>query len=353
MSHQRQRQQQQQYFSTSTSSSVANSPLPTPPLPEIDQRRILSHLQDAWMHWKSLPDRQKQEAWQLEILRSYTRADEARKETEARLEATKRELERLNASRYINMGGAQPQHPMTPSPLTLHMPTNTTRDLSKSGFDAKSWDYDRLLDKWKNVVRESNRSSSGMSAQRSLSTPNSQAQGKAMNGINTAINAMQQALTPSGTPHPLQLGSSSKSTSPDQGDGEGDDDDEDADAEEAPEEIASRSVQPQQVQQVQQHSHTWPQQQHLQPSNQQQQQQHRQQQQQQQLVASNSHLRTINMNDNRRPSGQVLMSQGPLSQPNFDAKTIPSNMSAASSMMPMDGLQHSADAYMNVFAGSA
>ncbi|KAK8210849.1 hypothetical protein IWZ01DRAFT_435392, partial [Phyllosticta capitalensis] len=62
-------------FSASTPSASASSPLPTPPLGGIEQEptRLFSHLQEAFAHWKTLSEKQRQETWALEILRSYTR----------------------------------------------------------------------------------------------------------------------------------------------------------------------------------------------------------------------------------------------------------------------------------------
>ncbi|KAK8211252.1 hypothetical protein BKA81DRAFT_299942, partial [Phyllosticta paracitricarpa] len=62
-------------FSASTPSASASSPLPTPPLGGIEPEpgRLFAHLQEAFNHWKTMPEKQRQETWALEILRSYTR----------------------------------------------------------------------------------------------------------------------------------------------------------------------------------------------------------------------------------------------------------------------------------------
>ncbi|KAF2092004.1 hypothetical protein K490DRAFT_31088, partial [Saccharata proteae CBS 121410] len=70
-----QRQRHQQLFPNGhmSAASKPSSPLPTPPLFDPDPQRLMTHVQDAYAHWKSLPEKQRQEAWQLEILRSYVR----------------------------------------------------------------------------------------------------------------------------------------------------------------------------------------------------------------------------------------------------------------------------------------
>ncbi|KAK7613715.1 hypothetical protein IWX49DRAFT_499121, partial [Phyllosticta citricarpa] len=168
-------------FSASTPSASASSPLPTPPLGGIEPEpgRLFAHLQEAFNHWKTMPEKQRQETWALEILRSYTRADEARREAENSLANARKEIEILRNNRWINMGmasssssqfGGTPASVTTPG-NTLQVPTETFKELAGKqgqGLDPRTWDYDKLIERWTIVVKESKKTGVGLAAQRSL-----------------------------------------------------------------------------------------------------------------------------------------------------------------------------------------
>jgi hypothetical protein len=159
----RQRQINQMYpqGSHSTPASGNTSPLPTPPLFDPDPQKLFCHIADAYNHWTTQTEQHRQEAWQLEILRSYTRANDLRRETEASLEKARREIEHLKANRWSSGS-------YDTSPICFNLGTQTVTELGKLGMDFRNWDYDRLIDKWKNIVRENKTSGSGLAAQKLL-----------------------------------------------------------------------------------------------------------------------------------------------------------------------------------------
>ncbi|OAK96556.1 hypothetical protein IQ06DRAFT_229751 [Phaeosphaeriaceae sp. SRC1lsM3a] len=163
LAQQRQRQINQVYPSGSHSnpSSAANSPLPTPPLFDPDPQKLFCHIADAFGHWMRQSERTRQEYWQIEILRCYARADDRRREAEVQLENAHREIEYLKANRWTS--GASEL-----SPITINLGADTAKELGKHGMDFRNWDYDRLIDKWRGVVRDSKAAASGMAAQRPL-----------------------------------------------------------------------------------------------------------------------------------------------------------------------------------------
>jgi hypothetical protein len=163
LAQQRQRQINQVYpaGAQSTASSAANSPLPTPPLFDPDPQKLFCHIADAFNHWMHQSERTRQEYWQIEILRCYARADDRRREAEVQLENARREIDYLKANRWTS--GATDI-----SPITISLGTDTTRELGKLGMDFRNWDYDRLIEKWRGVIRESKATSSGMAAQKAL-----------------------------------------------------------------------------------------------------------------------------------------------------------------------------------------
>lgn len=215
-----QRQRHSQFFGSSnplgaTPSASAASPLPTPPLGgfDPDPARLFQHLQEAYNHWKSLPDKQRQETWTVEILRSYTRADEARREAESSLANARKQIETLKNNRWINMGMASSSTSTygtlgAQSPgSSLAVPIDTFNELSGKhgqGLDPRTWDYDKLMEKWTGVVKENKRSMLGLASQRSMSTSSVPASTPlASNGMNVT----------NGNTTPINCGGSVLSTS--------------------------------------------------------------------------------------------------------------------------------------------
>ncbi|KAH3964610.1 hypothetical protein HBH69_156970 [Parastagonospora nodorum] len=163
LAQQRQRQINQVYpaGANSNPASANNSPLPTPPLFDPDPQKLFCHIADAFTHWMQQSERTRLEYWQIEILRCYARADERRREAEVQLENARREIEYLKANRWTT--GATDI-----SPITINLSTDTTKELGKFGMDFRNWDYDRLIEKCRGVIREGKASTSGMAAQRPL-----------------------------------------------------------------------------------------------------------------------------------------------------------------------------------------
>lgn len=151
----------------------SNSILLTPPPVDIDASKIYNHLNDAWNHWQALNPTQMMEAWQLESLRMFSEADEARKESQKKLQEKvleiaelKKDLVALRRDMELGTNDSSPalSHPSVPpiSPKTL-------QDLWTGGFDPRQWEYESLIEKWKSAMRERRQSSNGMAAQKRLS----------------------------------------------------------------------------------------------------------------------------------------------------------------------------------------
>jgi hypothetical protein len=225
LAYQRQRQINQLYpASHSSSSSADNSPLPTPPLFDPDPQKLFSHITDAYNHWSAHTDRQRQEAWQLEVLRSYARANDLRREAAISLENARREIDFLKANRWSS-GHSEV------SPITFSIGNETVKELGKLGMDFRNWDYDRLIDKWRSIVRSNKSASSGMAAQKPL--PNSDTRSCSMASLPTQFTKLNGAEpdvklppNPYSSAPPTTNGTEPGS---DQLDAEGEDDDAEAD----------------------------------------------------------------------------------------------------------------------------
>ncbi|KAF2117437.1 hypothetical protein BDV96DRAFT_490507 [Lophiotrema nucula] len=161
LAYQRQKQINQLYPPNSNPSTAHNSPLPTPPLFDPDPQKLFSHVTEAFTQWKALTEKQRQEAWQLEVLRAHARETDLRKEAEMSLENARREIEHLKANRWSS--GAPEL-----SPIRLNICPETSKELGKHGLDFRNWDYDRLIEKWKGVVKEGKNAAGGLAAQKPL-----------------------------------------------------------------------------------------------------------------------------------------------------------------------------------------
>ena len=228
LAHQRQRQINQAYPSgvPSAPSSGSNSPLPTPPLFDPDPQKLFCHIAEAYNHWSCQPESVRQEYWQIEILRSFSRSNDLRRDSEMNLENARREIEYLRSSMRASGGPER-------SPITFSLGTETVKELGKHGMDLRNWDYDRLIEKWKSVVRDNKNGTAGMAAQKPL-PDSATSRSCSMTSIPpqpfVAINAAKKEQTAYSAP-PTMNGVDSAS---DHVDAEGEDDDADVDLEVVP-----------------------------------------------------------------------------------------------------------------------
>ena len=237
-------QQRQRQISHVYPSGVSDpaSPLPTPPLFDPDPQRLFGHIADAYSHWSRQTDKTRQECWQTEILRCYVRADDRRCEAEVQLENARREIEHLKASRWTS--GA-PEPPV----ITINLGSGTVTELGKYGMDFRNWDYDRLIDKWRGLIREG-RAGSGMAAQKPL--PGGHVTSRSGSVANQPLRPLAPASSERSSPVkteavPFAAGES------DQMDAEGDDDDIALDQHTPPDDGAMMQRPPQQHSQHQIH----------------------------------------------------------------------------------------------------
>jgi hypothetical protein len=263
LAHQRQRQINQAYPSGSRSnpSSGPNSPLPTPPLFEPDPQKLFCHIADAFNHWMHQPEQTRQEYWQVEILRSYTRAQDQRREAETQLENARREIEYLKSSQWSDGGWEAP-------PVSISLGNETVKELGKHGMDFRNWDYDRIIDKWKMIVRDHKHVSNGMAAQkplpgapssRNFSTASMQSQAfVTVNGQGSGVKIEQMPFSA-----PATVAGAPES---DQVDAEGEDEDDDIDLDVVPasnnvhmedrtHSLSVQPIQPTPINPVQMHAH--------------------------------------------------------------------------------------------------
>jgi hypothetical protein len=225
---QRQRQINQAYPSGSQSSpsSGGNSPLPTPPLFDPDPQKLFCHIAEAYNHWACQPETVRQECWQVEILRSYARSDDLRRDAETNLANARREIEYLKSSRWP--AGASDR-----VPITFTLGADTVKELGKHGMDLRNWDYDRLIEKWKGVVRDNRNVAAGMAAQKPLPDP-SLARSCSMASVPTQSFVSANVVKAEQGPYSAPATINGTDAGSDQVDAEGEDDDADVDLEVVP-----------------------------------------------------------------------------------------------------------------------
>jgi len=146
----------------------------------INLDKFHDHITKVFDLWRSLPDRNRHDIWQREILRSYARMENDLKEARSTIAALKRDAELMSKrlSRGNNIlspaqGAFETSMQYTQSPIS--MSNDALKDLGRQGLSTREWEYERLLDRWKNIVREERRSSSGLQAQRNFATPSTRA----------------------------------------------------------------------------------------------------------------------------------------------------------------------------------
>ncbi|KAF2732562.1 hypothetical protein EJ04DRAFT_525259 [Polyplosphaeria fusca] len=380
MAYQRQRQMSQLHHGPhSNHSSASNSPLPTPPLFNPDPQRLFSHVADAYSHWITLTEKQRQEAWQLEVLRAHARANDLRREAEVSLENARREIEYLKANRWSS--GAPEL-----SPIILNVCSDTPKELVKHGADSRNWDYDHLIEKWKTIVRESNTNGAGLSAQKPL--PDSGTRSFSMANLPTPsfpnVNATspEAKMQPTYTTAPPTINDTEPSSDQVDAEGEDDDGDVDLDAEAASDEGSMNDthhhhphqmpLQPTPIHppQMQTHAHIQPQvhpQQQMQYNQQAQVQAHAQaqmqNQQQAQAQAQAQAWARQQMNQSRNshhhPHQHQQLSPHPshmgsaansrrTSQVMIDTHAMNPNAMSTGGMLPMDGIENHQDQFLRI-----
>ncbi|PVH95047.1 hypothetical protein DM02DRAFT_645556 [Periconia macrospinosa] len=366
LAHQRQRQINQAYPSGTHSNppSGNTSPLPTPPLFDPDPEKLFCHIADAYTHWMHQSEHTRQEYWQVEILRSYARANDLRREAEISLQHARRELEFYKSQR--------PGPELSPVSFTFTLGTETVKELGKLGMDFRNWDYDRLIEKWKTVVRENKNLTSGLAAQKPLPGGAPSTRSCSMTSLpNQPFTAGHGPLSQSQSSVKIETSAGSapptisgREASSDQADAEGEDDDTQVDLEVVP---ASNNLsmndhhnvpthQPTPVHPSQMHAH-------LQVHAQQQQQQQQMQMSQAQVQAW--HVARQHMNHSRNshhaphPHQHQQLSPHPQhmgsaanSRRTSGVLLDPHGMNAGN-MLPMDGIEGHPDQFLRLDMGLA
>jgi hypothetical protein len=144
----------------------------------LDLDKFHKHIDHVFDLWKSLGEHNRHEIWQREILRSYVRMDNELKEARNTIKSLRRDVEhftmrldRMNSTFSPYQTSFSQRTGSISVPLSpMGISEDALSDLHKQGVSVREWEYERILDRWKNVVRDERRASNGLSAQRNFST---------------------------------------------------------------------------------------------------------------------------------------------------------------------------------------
>lgn len=219
----RQSQVRHQNFGTTTNLAKA-----------MDLHKFFLHASDAYSHWNSLNPEQRRQTWQQEILRSFARAEEARKEAQNTIAALRQHIDQYSlqldkgTTSWNEFGTSQNAAGQSPyaALTTVKCSDNLMKELCRQGVDFRDWDYERLVDKWKPVVREERKAAKGLSEQRSLSEVSRP--GNASNTVhphrpNEQLNEYSRATSIATTAPPTRTSSMDSQSRDEDAEGEEDD----------------------------------------------------------------------------------------------------------------------------------
>ncbi|KAF2398890.1 hypothetical protein EJ06DRAFT_94072 [Trichodelitschia bisporula] len=224
----------------------AVNPLP----PDYEYQRLTTHIDDSFRHWQNLPESRQQEVWVLEILRLYAGAKDAHKQAQDTITALRSEIAQLQKRLEESHGawnGAADGHVLAPSAYSqispLRLSNELVTELVKQDLDIQYSSIDRLMDKWRTVVRDERNASNGLGRQRPLPAP---LHHNRQPSDNPSLPAPSTQTSRNGSTASAMSITRPQHSSAEPGshaDGDGDDDadaDADADVEDAPEQVVPR-----------------------------------------------------------------------------------------------------------------
>lgn len=122
-----------------------------------------SHLSGAWEYWQNMSEADRTSAWTLEILRSFSRGQDQKRQLRAELEHSQQRVRHLEAE-YDRLSRCQlPREYLLHPPNTLPVAMNVMREVKPSQFKSDvaemGYDAEALLSKWRSTIRATSRPS--------------------------------------------------------------------------------------------------------------------------------------------------------------------------------------------------
>lgn len=116
-----------------------------------------AHAAAAWEHWEQMPQQDQASAWNLELCRSYLRAQEQKQQVQREHEAAKTRIRHLEAE-YDRLSRCQlPREFLLHPANTLPAPVEVIKELSSASYPTAAaeagYDADALINKWRTTVK--------------------------------------------------------------------------------------------------------------------------------------------------------------------------------------------------------
>ncbi|USW48162.1 hypothetical protein Slin15195_G014810 [Septoria linicola] len=131
------------------------------PVPDSVSFRHHGHLSGAWEHWEAMTEADRAAAWQLELLRSFTRSEERNRQLKSEVERLQQHNRHLEAE-YDRLSRCQlPREYLSHPPNTIPVPSAVMKEMKSSGSSttAAEADYnvENLISKWRATIRANTR----------------------------------------------------------------------------------------------------------------------------------------------------------------------------------------------------
>lgn len=120
-----------------------------------------SHLSGAWEHWQSMSEPDRSSAWNLEILRSFTRSRQQQQSLRTELEQSQQRTRHLEVE-YDRLSRCQlPREYLVNPPNTIPITPNVMREVKsasyESGVEEVNYDAEALISKWRSTIKATTR----------------------------------------------------------------------------------------------------------------------------------------------------------------------------------------------------
>ena len=143
------------------------------------------HFEQAYNDWQTLAPERKEKEWRLECQKAFAEEYDRHQDTQDRLDQLEQEIHHLRKRLNAEKDGHSSSSSIEASWIPLRRTTMKSFS-AQQARDLQYWDYDRLLDKWKQRVRQQR------SVQHPLPTVDSWSpRNRPMNGASSAFEQRQ------------------------------------------------------------------------------------------------------------------------------------------------------------------
>lgn len=138
-----------------------NSKRQTEQVPDSVAFKHHSHLSGAWEHWQNMTESDRASAWNLEVLRSFTRSQEQKRQLRTDLDQAKQHARHLEVE-FDRLSRCQlPRDFLAHAVNTIPISSDVMREVKSSHYKTEAaeanYDVESLLSKWRTNIKVSSR----------------------------------------------------------------------------------------------------------------------------------------------------------------------------------------------------